>query len=450
MQRTMRRLQRQGILQEPLITERNGRMVLLVKSEMRHRLPGIVHDVSDSGATMFVEPLNAVSLGNEWRELRLAVEREEERVLHALSEYVAALADDLTLMQELLARLDLAMAKGRYSLALGATPPDMEATGQPRVALKDARHPLLTGPVVPISVEAGGEHPVLLITGPNAGGKTVALKTVGLAVMMAQAGLHLPVREAALGLFDDVFADIGDQQSIQQSLSTFSSHIRTLRTFMERATSRSLVLLDELGTSTDPEEGTALAKAVLVHFAEQGVTLIATSHYRGVAAFVQEHPQMRNASVELAPTTLEPTYQLSLGLPGRSYALAIAARHGLDANVVEQARSMLGPAQQGAERLLEELHQERQMAMEMKREAASMEAQARDKQGELDRQLQELEDNRTALMEQAQLQLREQSEALEAELHKAAQALNRPRRSMPIQAPPPDAYRQIMADTSGR
>ena len=159
LQRTMRRLQRQGILQEPLITERNGRMVLLVKSEMRHRLPGIVHDVSDSGATVFVEPLNAVSLGNEWRELRLAVEREEERVLHALSEYVAALADDLTLMQELLARLDLAMAKGRHSLALGATPPDVEATGRPKVALKDARHPLLTGPVVPISVEAGGDHP---------------------------------------------------------------------------------------------------------------------------------------------------------------------------------------------------------------------------------------------------------------------------------------------------
>lgn len=447
LQRTMRRLQRQGVLQEPLITERNGRMVLLVKSEMRHRLPGIVHDVSDSGATVFVEALNAVSLGNEWRELRLAVEREEERVLHSLSEYVAALAEDLTLMVELLARLDLAMAKGRYSLALGATPPDVEPEGSPRVMLEDARHPLLTGPVVPISVQVGGDHPVLLITGPNAGGKTVALKTVGLAVMMAQAGLHLPVRQATLSLFDDVFADIGDQQSIQQSLSTFSSHIRTLRTFIEQTTSRSLVLLDELGTSTDPEEGTALAKAVLARFAERGVTLIATSHYRGVAAFVQEHPQMRNASVELAPTTLEPTYQLSLGLPGRSYALAIAARHGLDAKVVDEARSMLGPAQQGAERLLEELHQERQMAMEMRREAATLQARARDKQAELERQLQELEDHRSELMEEARLKLKEQSEALEAELQRAAQALSRPRRSVPIQAPAPDAHQYEMVET---
>ena len=446
LQRIMRRLQRQGELQEPIVTERNGRMVLLVKSEMRHRLPGIIHDVSDSGATVFVEPLNAVSLGNQWRELRLAVEREEERVLLALSEYVAALQDDLILMVELLARLDLAIAKGRYSLALVATPPDVDTEGRASVTLVDARHPLLSGPVVPISVEAGGEHPVLLITGPNAGGKTVALKTVGLAVLMAQAGLHLPVREATLSLFDDVFADIGDQQSIQQSLSTFSSHIRTLRTFMEQATSRSLVLLDELGTSTDPEEGTALAKAVLSNFAERGVALIATSHYRGVAAFVQEHQQMRNASVELAPTTLEPTYQLSLGLPGRSYALAIAARHGLDAKVVAQARAMLGPAQQGAERLLQELHQERQIAMQMREEAGTLQAQAREKQNELDRRLQEMEDNRAELLEAAQLQLREQSDALEAELQRAAQALTRPRRGMPIQAPAPSIYAEPVTD----
>ena len=437
LQRTLRRLQRLGVLQEPLITERNGRLVLLIKREMRHRLDGIVHDVSDSGATVFVEPLSAVTLGNQWRELRLAVEREEERVLHSLSEYVAALSDDLTLMVELLARLDLAMAKGRYSLALGAMSPQLDTTGRPRVDLDQARHPLLTGPVVPISARVGDEHPVLLITGPNAGGKTVALKTVGLAVLMAQAGLHLPVREASLSLFDDVFADIGDQQSIQQSLSTFSSHIRTLRTFMEQATSRSLVLLDELGTSTDPEEGTALAKAVLDHFAGRGVTLIATSHYRGVAAFVQEHDQMRNASVELAPTTLEPTYQLSVGLPGRSYALAIAARHGLDAGVVEQARSMLGPAQQGAERLLQELHQERQMASEMRQEAAALQVQARDKQAELDRQLQELEDQRGELLEQARLRLRDRAEAVELQLQKAEQALSRPRRTMPIQAPTP-------------
>ena len=449
MQRTLRRLQRQGVLQEPIITERNARMVLLVKAEMRHRLAGIVHDVSDSGATVFVEPLSAVALGNQWREARLAVQREEERVLQSLSEYVAALADDLALMVELLARLDLAMAKGRYSLALRATPPQLTTERLPFIALDQVRHPLLTDDVVPISLVVGDAHPALLITGPNAGGKTVALKTVGLAALMAQAGLHLPAQEARLSLFDEVFADIGDQQSIQRSLSTFSSHIQTLRSFMENATSRSLVLLDELGTSTDPEEGAALAKAVLAHFADQGVTLVATSHYRGVASFVQEHPRMRNASVELAPATLDPTYRLSVGLPGRSYALAIAARHGLDKEVLEQARSMLSPAQQGAEELLQELHQERQMAAELHQEAVSLQAQARDKQAELDRQLQELEGRRAELMAEAQLRIEEQADALERRLRRAERTLAQPPRIAPIQAPMPGDYHAPQAAPGG-
>ena len=191
--------------------------------------------------------------------------------------------------------------------------------------------------MVPITVKLGEGSPVLLITGPNAGGKTVALKTVGLLSLMAQAGLHIPVREATLRLFDGVYADIGDQQSIQRSLSTFSSHIENLRAIMEEATGRSLVLIDELGTSTDPEEGSALAKAILDHFFQRGITLMAATHHREVAAYVQEHIGMVNASVELDPGSLSPTYRLSVGLPGRSYALTIAARLGLESGVVERA-----------------------------------------------------------------------------------------------------------------
>ena len=423
LQRMLRRLHRQGVLQEPLVTERNGRLVLMAKVDMKHQLPGIVHDVSDSGATVFVEPLSVVTLGNEWRELRLAVEREEERVLLSLSQLVAAAADDLALAVEIIARLDMVMAKARYSLSLNAHPPTVMEGERPYLRLVDIRHPLLMGKVVPISVTMGDLHPVLLITGPNAGGKTVALKTVGLSVLMAQAGLHLPATEAAFTLFDGVYADIGDQQSIQRSLSTFSSHIQTLRDIIQQATCTSLVLLDELGTSTDPEEGAALAKAVLARFAERGTMLIATSHYRDVAAFVQEASNMLNASVELDPQTLEPTYHLTPGLPGRSYALAIAARHGLDEAMLQSARSSLAPAQQGTERLLRELQEERHLAEELRREAEEARAEARQRSNQLEEQMAAIEDQKAEMLEEARSQLREKTETLLKLLQRAERAL---------------------------
>ena len=341
LERTIRRMQRHGIIQEPVITQRNGRMVLLVKTEMKHRLPGIVHDVSDSGATLFVEPMAAIGLGNRWRELRLAEEREEERVVRVLSAKVETSSSDILRGLELLADLDMSMAKARFSLAVNATASNVIEGERQYISLTDARHPLLKGDVVPITLKIGDPSSLLLITGPNAGGKTVALKAIGLLTLMAQSGLHLPAREATTSLFDGVYADIGDQQSIQQSLSTFSSHIKNLRDIMDQATDRSLVLIDELGTSTDPEEGSALAKAILHHFCLRGVTLVATTHQRDVAAFVQEQPGMTNASVELAPKTLAPTYRLTQGLPGRSYALTIASRLGLENGTVEHARSLL-------------------------------------------------------------------------------------------------------------
>ena len=454
MERNLRRFQRSEVVQEPLITQRNGRMVLLIKTEMRPRVPGIVHDVSDSGATVFVEPMAAVDMGNRWREARLAEEREVERVLRQLTNRVGDTGEDLLLALDIVARLDLDVAKARYSAALRATPPVIEdaeegpstssgpteggeipafagMTDAPRppvgaegrrLRLSRARHPLLSGDVVPISVSLDSERGVLLVTGPNAGGKTVALKTIGLLAMMAHAGLHVPAEDARFPGFDGIYADIGDQQSIQQSLSTFSSHITNLLDIMQRATSRSLVLVDELGTSTDPEEGAALASAVLRHFQRMGVFLVGTTHQRGVARTVQEHPGMVNASVDLDPTTLAPTYQLTVGLPGRSYALTIAARLGLPQEIIEDASAGVSPVEQATETLLRELQQERRTVEQLKEEAESSRLASLKLQKELEEQLASVEATKTELVEEARRELQQRTGGILDRLQRAERA----------------------------
>lgn len=438
MERNLRRLQRQELIQEPIITQRNGRLVLLVRAEMRYRVPGIVHDVSDSGATVFVEPMPAIDLGNRWREIRLAEEREEERILRQLSSLVGQFGADLLLSLDLMARLDLDVAKGRYAAATQSTAPsvfdasapeigDSEAKGQPRaLRVSGARHPLLTGTVVPISLELGGPQTVMLITGPNAGGKTVTLKTVGLLVMMAQSGLQVPVDEARFPLFDGVFADIGDQQSIEQSLSTFSSHIRNLLSIMEAATGESLVLVDELGTSTDPEEGSALAKAILEHFRQRGALMVATTHHRGVAHYVQEQPGMVNASVDLHPETLDPTYQVTLGLPGRSYALTIAARLGVPDDILDQALRALSPEEQATEGLLKELQEERALVEGLRREAEAALLQIRQNQAETESRLASVELSKIEMLEQARQDLQASISGILGRLQQAEKALEKP------------------------
>ena len=404
LERAVRRLQRQHILQESVITQRNGRMVLLVKTEMKHRLQGIVHDVSDSGATLFVEPMAAIGPGNLWRELCLAEEREVEKVLRSLSSQVETHSEDILGGLHLLAELDLAMAKARYSIAIKGIPLTLLQGERQLMSLIEARHPLLEGEVVPITVEIGDGWSILLITGPNAGGKTVALKTIGLIILMAQAGLHVPAANATFILFDGLYADIGDQQSIQRSLSTFSSHILNLRAILNQATDKSFVLIDELGTSTDPEEGAALAKAILQAFSQRGVTLVATTHQRDVASFVQEQPDMMNASVELHPRTLSPTYRLTVGLPGRSYALTIASRLGLDWEIVDRARGLLSPDHQRAESLLRELQEERHLAEERRRVAEEALARAERKDSQLEEKLGTIEDKKTEMIEESRLQ----------------------------------------------
>ena len=454
MERNLRRFQRSEVVQEPLITQRNGRMVLLIKTEMRYRVPGIVHDVSDSGATVFVEPMAAVDMGNRWREARLAEEREVERVLRHLTNRVGDTGEDLLLALDIVARMDLDVAKARYSATLRAIPPVMEEAeerrprpgltptltqeergsaegeaneGEPEIPrqmrLSRARHPLLSGDVVPISLTLDSERGVLLVTGPNAGGKTVALKTVGLLAMMAHAGLHIPAEDARFPGFDGIYADIGDQQSIQQSLSTFSSHITNLLDIMRRATGRSLVLVDELGTSTDPEEGAALASAVLRHFQRMGVFLVGTTHQRGVARTVQEHPGMVNASVDLDPTTLEPTYQLTVGLPGRSYALTIAARLGLPEEIIEDASAGVSPVEQATETLLRELQQERQTVELLREEAESSRLAAVKLQKDLEEQLSSVEATKTELVEEARRELQLKTADIADRLQRAERSM---------------------------
>jgi len=425
MERNLRRLQRAELVQEPLITQRNGRMVLLIKAEMRYRVPGIVHDVSDSGATVFVEPMPAIDMGNRWREARLAEEREVERILRQLSGMVGLSGEDLLLTLDLMARLDLDIAKARHSAAINAVAPwvsDQEVADR-HLKLVRARHPLLTGAVVPVSVDLDREQGVMLITGPNAGGKTVTLKTVGLLAIMAQAGLHVPAEEAHFPRFDGVYADIGDQQSIQQSMSTFSSHIANLKGIMSRATAHSLVLVDELGTSTDPEEGSALASAVLRYFQKIGSFVVGTTHHRGVSRFVQDQPGMVNASVDLDPTTLEPTYHVTLGLPGRSYALTIAARLGVPQEVIDDARSGISPVEQATEGLLQELQQERRVVEELREEAETARSEAVRQQRELDVQLADVEAAKANLVEESRQELQRRISGILDRLGRAERSL---------------------------
>ncbi len=325
-------------IQEPIVTVRNGRYVIPVRADARGRVRGIVHDQSGSGQTLFVEPIVAVELGNAWREAQLKVQSEEERILDELSGLVAAAAGELRETLDALARFDLWMARARLSAELDGVRAEASPSGE--VILLSARHPGLTGRVVPIDLRLGGEFRALVITGPNTGGKTVALRTLGLLAAMHQSGLHLPAATGSrMPVFRDLFADIGDEQSVAQSLSTFSGHLRSIVRIVDRAGPGCLVLLDELGAGTDPTEGSALAQALLDHFLQAGALVIATTHYAELKIYAHNTPQARNASVEFDLESLSPTYRLTIGLPGTSQAFAIAERLGLPPALVADARA---------------------------------------------------------------------------------------------------------------
>ena len=386
-------------LQEPIISVRGDRLVVPVRADRRHRVSGIVHDASNTGATVFVEPFTTVELCNEWRELALEEEREVTRVLRDLSTLVGAVAPDIRGANRTTAMLDLALARARYSRRLEAVTPVMTASGQ-RLRLIRARHPLLGDDAVPLTAHIGPDWSALVITGPNTGGKTVAMKTVGLAALMHQSGLRVPADEgSALPVFDGVFTDIGDQQSISDSVSTFGSHIQNVAKILRHAGSESLVLLDELGTSTDPEEGSALAKAIVSHLAGKGSATIVTTHHRSVAAFADASEDMMNASFQLEPDTLRPTYEMTIGAPGRSYAMAVADRLGLPNDILEEARSLIEPQHLLFEDWLSELQRERQQLQTSVEQAAIAKAEVESLREDLERQVDFLVSHRDDVME---------------------------------------------------
>ncbi|HEX6509359.1 MAG TPA: endonuclease MutS2 [Chloroflexota bacterium] len=363
-------------LQEPIVTMRNGRYVIPVRHDSRAKIPGIVHDQSASGQTVFVEPLAVTELNNRLKELQLVEEREIERILRALSERVATQAPELRDTVDALIDVDVAFAKAKYASALRATAPRLNEEG--RLNLISARHPLLQGDVVPISIWLGTDFRVLVITGPNTGGKTVALKTVGLLTLMAQAGMHIPSEaESDVAVFPKVFADIGDEQSIEQSLSTFSSHMRNIISMLPEIDAKSLVLLDELGAGTDPAEGAALARALLSSILDSGARAVVTTHYSELKTFAHEQEEVENGSVEFDVETLSPTYRLIVGLPGRSQALAIARRLGMPQGVLAVARQNVSAGAVRVEKLLAQIQNERSEIGQLFQRAQELHSDAR-------------------------------------------------------------------------
>ena len=357
-------------LREPIITIRQGRYVVPVKSECKNDVPGLVHDVSATGSTYFVEPMSAVNANNALRELELKEKKEIERILAELSAEAAAHAEDINLDYTMLVQLDVIFAKAKLAFQMRAWAPIMNDKG--RVELRNARHPLIDPKkVVPISLRLGSDFDTMIITGPNTGGKTVTLKTIGLLTLMAECGLHVPAGDGSvLSTFDAILSDIGDEQSIAQSLSTFSSHMKTIVDVVAQCDDRTLVLYDELGAGTDPAEGAALAIALIEFSRKMGSRVVATTHYAELKLYAMRTKGVINASCEFDVETLQPTYKLLIGIPGKSNAFAISRKLGLSEEILKEASDLVGKSDKDFEDVLSQLEQQRQQM-----ESARMEAE---------------------------------------------------------------------------
>ena len=356
-------------LREPIITIRDGRYVVPVKSECKNDVPGLVHDISGSGGTLFVEPMSAVNANNALRELELKEKKEIERILAEMSAEAAAHRDDINTNVKILVDLDVIFAKAKLAYAMRAWAPLMNDQGI--VDLRKARHPLLDPKTaVPITVRLGTDFDSMIITGPNTGGKTVTLKTIGLLTLMAECGMHVPAGDGSkLSTFDAILADIGDEQSIAQSLSTFSSHMRTIVDVVEECDDRTLVLFDELGAGTDPAEGAALAIAIIEFCRTMGSRVVATTHYAEMKLYAMQTKGVINASCEFDVETLRPTYKLLIGIPGKSNAFAISRKLGLPEHILKEADDLVGKSDKDFEDVLSQLEQQRQQ-MEVARQEA--------------------------------------------------------------------------------
>ncbi len=436
-------------LQEPTITTRSGRYVVPLMANHKGRIRGIVHDQSNSGATLWIEPLNTVELNNEFRGLQIAEQDEIQRILSELSSRIAEQGDAIKRMVARLAELDLIFARARLAAETKAVEPEFVAWREPALVkspkvgqegedgqipggrhpgctfwIRGARHPLLDPEsVVPTDLTLDENTYVVLITGPNTGGKTVSLKTAGLMILMAQSGLHLPALEARLTVFQDVFADIGDEQSIEQNLSTFSAHLTNIIHIIDQVDDRSLVLLDELGSGTDPAEGAALAQAIVSFLYDAGATTFVATHFPELKLFASQTPGATNASLLFDVDTLMPTFEMSIGVPGRSNAFAIARRLGLDATILDEGLRLIGANNKKTDSLLDTIYQ-------MREKIASQEAgtrlalrQAEEERDQLRQQLEQIEGERREILERATQESQEELEAVRREIRQVRRKL---------------------------
>ena len=442
----LRRAVADGIAQEAILTERAGRLVIPLKAEARSALPCVVHDVSASGATVFVEPLSVVELGNRLREARLRQAREVERILRRLCAQLGAQSGAIRAAIERLAAIDLAQAKARLAADLDAPLPSerddlrwLDQGPDAETHLLSARHPLLSGDVTPITASLARDRRCVLITGPNTGGKTVALKTIGLLSLMAQAGLPVPLEQGSrLAVFGDIFADIGDEQSIEQSLSTFSAHMTNIIRILAAAAPDSLVLLDELGAGTDPAEGAALARALLEQFLQLDAAVVATTHHGELKLFAHQTDGVVNASTEFNADTLRPTYKLLMGTPGRSNAFAIAQRLGMPPEILQRARTARqdGPASpETVEGLLADLQRERDALQQERAAEQAAVREAEQIRDGLAARRDAIEDERQSILARAERQIEDDLAGVRRSIRSAERDLRKAAKRQPGASP---------------
>jgi len=417
-------------LREPIITIRQGRYVVPVKSECKNDVPGLVHDVSATGSTYFIEPMSAVQANNALRELELKEKKEIERILAELSSEAAAHRDSITESYRVLVKLDVIFAKARLAYRMKAWAPLMNDQG--RVELRNARHPLIDPKtVVPISLRLGTDFDSMIITGPNTGGKTVTLKTIGLLTLMAECGLHIPAGDGScLSTFDAILADIGDEQSIAQSLSTFSSHMRTIVDVVAQCDNRTLVLFDELGAGTDPAEGAALAIALIEFCRKMGSSVVATTHYAELKLYAMRTTGVVNASCEFNVETLRPTYKLLIGIPGKSNAFAISRKLGLSESILKEASDLIGQSDKDFEDLLSQLESQRQQMESARLEAEILRQETERIKQQSEQYSLQIQKEREKALEQARREAREIIEDARRTANAAAEELKALRKQL--------------------